>query len=187
MVAARRVGRSGRVIAFEPSPILLDILAYHKRVNRLRQAEIVGSAVSESDRDAVPFILLNGGLSFRNSLTIASDDAPYVTAAEKTIHQVSSVTLDRFVSQSGIVPDVIKIDVEGAEFLVLQGAERLLSRYHPDLILGVHSYWLPPSQTVDEIFEFLARHGYEIEKEHIVRFEGGYVADYLCIQRRTES
>ena len=72
------------------------------------------------------------------------------------------MTLDRFVFESGTIPELIKIDVEGAELLVVQGAERLLSRYHPLLILGVHSYWLPPSQTVDQIFELLERLGYEI-------------------------
>jgi FkbM family methyltransferase len=185
IAAAYRVGDSGRVVAFEASPVLLDVLYQHKRVNRLRQIEIVAKAVSNADADAVPFFLLNRGLSFRNSLTIGADDTPHVTAAEKTRHEVGSITLDRFVSDSGIVPGVIKIDVEGAELLVLQGAERLLAQYGPSLILGVHSYWLPRAQTVDQIFEFLNRYGYEIRDEHAVQFEGGYVADYLCAQRRT--
>jgi FkbM family methyltransferase len=185
MAAAYRVGDSGRVVAFEASPVLLDVLNQHKRVNRLRQIEIVAKAVSNADADAVPFFLVNRGLSFRNSLTIGADDTPHIAVAEKTRHEVGSVTLDRFVLDSGIVPGVIKIDVEGAELLVLQGAERLLARYRPYLILGVHSYWLPRSQTVGQIFEFLSRYGYQIEDEHAVQFEGGYVADYLCGQRRT--
>jgi FkbM family methyltransferase len=185
IAAAHRAGGSGRVVAFEPSPVLLDVLHHHKRVNRLRQVEIVAKAVSDTDADAVPFFLVNKGLSFRNSLTIGADDTSYVTVAEKTKHDVGSITLDRFVLDSGIVPEVIKIDVEGAELLVLQGAACLLARYSPYLIVGVHSYWLPRSQTVGQIFDFLTRYGYEIRDEHVVRFEGGYVADYLCTQRRT--
>jgi FkbM family methyltransferase len=154
-------------------------------VNRLGQIEIVAKAVSNADADAVPFFLVNSGLSFRNSLTIGADDTPHISVAEKTRYEVASTTLDRFVSDSGIIPNVIKIDVEGAELLVLQGAERLLARYRPYLILGVHSYWLPRSQTVGQIFEFLSRYEYRIEDEHAVQFEGGYVADYLCAQRRT--
>ncbi|MGH9581351.1 MAG: FkbM family methyltransferase, partial [Bryobacteraceae bacterium] len=91
------------------------------------------------------------------------------------------------VSSSGAVPYAVKIDVEGAELLVLQGAERLIARYRPDLILGVHPYWLPRSQTVEQIFHFLDRYEYEIKDEHIVRFEGGHVADYLCVHRRTRA
>jgi FkbM family methyltransferase len=185
LAAARCAGKAGRVVAFEACPVLLDILAHHKRANRLRQIEIVAKAVSNVDTDAVPFFLVNKGLSFRNSLTIGASDTPFIADAEKTTYQVGSITLDRFVSDSGIVPEVIKIDVEGAELLVLQGGERVLERYHPDLILGVHPYWLPRSQTVDQIFDFLKQHGYAIRNEHVVRFEGGYVADFLCVSGRT--
>ena len=173
------------MFAFEPSPILLDILLHHKQANRLPQMEVIARAVSDVDAESVPFFLLNKGLSFRNSLTIGPDDTPYVTAEEKTKYDVGSVTLDRFVADSRIVPDLVKIDVEGAELLVLQGAESLLARHHPALILGVHSYWLPRWQTVGQILDFLNRHQYQIEEEHVVPFEGGYIADYLCTQRRT--
>ncbi len=174
------------MVAFEPSPVLLDILLHHKQVNRLPQVEVVAKAVSDVDADSVPFFLVNRGLSFRNSLTIGPDDTPYVTAEEKTKYDVGSVTLDRFVEDSAIIPDVIKIDVEGAELLVLQGAESLLARHHPSLILGVHSYWLPRWQNVDQILDFVHRHQYQIEEEHMVSFEGGYVADYLCSHHRTK-
>jgi FkbM family methyltransferase len=185
IAAAHCAGKSGRVVAFEASPVLLDILAEHKGANRLRQIEIVGKAVSDADADAIPFFLVNKGLSFRNSLTIGPYNAPFIADAEKTTYEVGSITLDQFVSDSGIVPDVIKIDVEGAELLVLQGAERVLERYRPDLILGVHPYWLPQSQTVDQIFDFLKRYEYAITNGHVVRFEGGYVADFLCVSGRT--
>ncbi len=186
MAGARRVGQSGRVFAFEASPILLDILAHHKHVNRLPQLQIVRSAVSDTDRESVPFFLLNDGLSFRNSLTIGANDTPFVTVEEKTACQVNSVTLDRFVSDSGVLPDLIKIDVEGAELLVLQGAQRILARHKPALILGVHPYWLPPSQSPPQIFELLDSLDYEIKDQKVVPFQGGYVADYLCTQRRTK-
>lgn len=39
MVAARRTGRTGRVVAFEPSPSSIDFLRYHKRMNRITQME----------------------------------------------------------------------------------------------------------------------------------------------------
>lgn len=185
MVAAHRVGKSGRVVAFEPSPILADFLTYHKRVNQLRQIELVSKAVSDVNAESVPFILLNDGLSFRNSLTIGADDIPFVTSAEKTRDQVAAITLDRFVESTGSIPDVIKIDVEGAELLVLRGAEQVLRHYRPHLIIGVHPYWLPQYDTGGQIFDLLNRHKYEVNGEHVVPFEGGYVADYLCAPGRT--
>jgi FkbM family methyltransferase len=181
MLAAHCVGRSGRVVAFEPSPVLADILSYHKRVNRMQHVELVSKAVSDINAKHVPFFLVNGGLSFRNSLTIGADVTAYVSTSEKTRHEVDAITLDRFVESTGSTPHVIKIDVEGAELLVLRGAEQLLRRFRPHLIVGVHPYWLPRSQTVGEIFDLLRRrHGYQVKDRHVVLFEGGYVADYLC-------
>ncbi len=127
------------------------------------------------------FYLVNEGLSFRNSLTIGPEDTPYITPSQKIPFEVRSITLDCFCSESRVIPDLIKIDVEGAELLVLRGAERLLEEFHPALIVGVHPYWLPRSQKVEQIFEFLERHRYSVHQKHIVEFEDSYLADYLCI------
>jgi FkbM family methyltransferase len=180
MAAAYRVGSTGSAVAFEPSPPLVTILSYHKKVNRLAQMEIVPFAVSDADSLSTPFYLVNGGLSCRNSLTIGPSDTPHLTPLEKTLRPTRTITLDRYVLDSGRIPDLIKIDVEGGELLVLQGAEKLLSQHHPRLILGVHPFWLPRTQSVRQICALLDRHGYRTEEEVKVEFAGGYIADYLC-------
>jgi FkbM family methyltransferase len=179
IAAANCVGACGRVVAFEPSPVLLDILEYHKRVNRLRQLQIVPAAVSNIDDRAIPFYLINEGLSFRNSLTIGPDDTPYIDPENKLRINVSCTTLDSFVELSGIVPDLVKIDVEGAELLVLEGARHVLERHHPVLILGVHPYWLPRAHSVEQLFVMLEDLGYKIAAQHILHFDNSYLADYL--------
>ena len=51
--------------------------------------------------------------------------------------QIQTLSLDELVSSGGApLPDHIKIDVEGAEMLVLRGAERLLRECHPTLYLA---------------------------------------------------
>ena len=183
IAAAHRLGSAGTVVAFEPSPVLVDILAYHKRANRLKQMQIIQAAVSNRESVYEPFFLLNDGMSSRNSLTIGAKNVPHIDPDGKTLTRVRSVTLDGFVSSSGIVPDLIKIDVEGAELLVLQGAERLLASHHPVLIVGVHPFWLPASQTVEQILRFLVRLDYEVRDAHKIDFENSYLADYLCTHR----
>jgi FkbM family methyltransferase len=161
------------------------VLAYHKRLNRLDQMEIVAAAVTNVTDVPVPFVLVNGGLSFRNSLTTAADDVPYLALDAKSKIEVASVSLDNFCRQSGLIPNLIKIDVEGADLLVLQGAERILTECSPIVILGVHPYWLPKPQHPADIANFLHRHGYEIRDEHVVRFDDTYLADYLCTPTST--
>ncbi|MFC5863154.1 FkbM family methyltransferase [Acidicapsa dinghuensis] len=68
VAAARQTGRSGKVVAFEPSPVLLRFLRFHKQVNRLTQMEIVSKAVTREDSAVTPFILEGDGDSAMNSL-----------------------------------------------------------------------------------------------------------------------
>jgi FkbM family methyltransferase len=178
IIACDRVGSGGRVIAFEPSPPLVEILLFHKRANALRQLEIVAKAVSDINA-SVPFYLIHQGLSFRNSLTIGPDDTPYIKPEEKLVYEAASITLDHYYRDYGAIPDLVKIDVEGAELLVLRGAEELLKRHHPRLIVGIHPYWLPKGQSAGQILTLLEQFGYAIEEEHTVSFSGGVLSDYL--------
>jgi len=180
ITAAHQVGAHGRVLAFEPSPALLDVLTYHRRVNRLPQVQVVHTAVSDRDAGVAPFFLINSGLSSRNSLTIGPEDTPYVSPDEKLRIEVPCTTLDSFVLASGIVPDLVKIDVEGAELLVLEGAKRTLEAHHPALIIGVHPYWLPPAHSVEQLFAMLSNLDYKVQDQRILRFDNTYLADYLC-------
>lgn len=48
------------------------------------------------------------------------------------------ITIDDFVSELGITPTALSIDVEGSEFEVLKGAEWALKEYHPKIWLSLH-------------------------------------------------
>lgn len=87
--------------------------------------------------------------------------------------------LDSFCAREGLTPDVIKIDVEGAEGMVLRGAAEILRRFRPILVISTHPYWLPASESADELFEVLAGYGYHVKDSHVVRFEGYEIGDYV--------
>lgn len=180
--AARRVGRAGHVIAFEPSPILVDILRYHRQVNRLPQIIVVPKAVSDSDNEA-PFFLLNGGFSFRNSLTIGRDDVPFVRPEDKLRITVPTVTLDRYCAQHDLRPALVKIDVEGAELEVLEGCRKVLRQARPVIIVAVHPHWLPVGHSADQILKLLSDCDYSVEDSVMVPKFGYEVGDYLCVPR----
>ena len=179
MKAARHVGRNGRVVAFEPSPVLFDILQYHQRQNRLRQMTVVRSAISERDAPREKLYLLNKGFSSRNSLTIGATGLPFLDADEKSAVAVATMKLDSFCEAKGIVPDVIKIDVEGAEGMVLRGAGDVLRKFRPVLVISTHPYWLPAGETIEQLFDFLRRYGYETRDARVIDFEGYKIGDYL--------
>ena len=56
-------------------------------------------------------------------------------------------------------PDVIKIDVEGAEFEVLEGATRALTEFHPTIFLEIHG-----TQLHADCRAFLLAKGYQVDE-----------------------
>jgi hypothetical protein len=77
------------------------------------------------------------------------------TGGTREVRQVPAVTLDSLLERS--TPQLVKIDVEGAELLCLRGAERLLREVRPVLICEV------AEENADEAGAILHRHGYEMQ------------------------
>lgn len=122
-IAALRVGAAGRVVAFEPRPVNLRLLRGHVKVNRLDNVTVVGVGVGRetgSARFEEGTGSGTGKLSGSGALT------------------VPVVHLDGVVEEGYPAPDFIKIDVEGGELDVLEGARGLLERTRPRLLIGIH-------------------------------------------------
>jgi FkbM family methyltransferase len=180
---AKLTGPGGSVIAFEPSPPNLRTIDYHKRINKLKHLEIHQYAVCDVDQTHLPFFLLNAGDHSSNSLTFGRQEVPNLN---RELHQnqreieVKCVSIDGFARRNHHAPRLIKIDVEGAELLVLTGASQTLAEYRPIVILAVHPWWLPHGQTPDDIVSFLNGHGYVIKDKAGKLTRTLDYGDYLC-------
>lgn len=181
LVGCRCVGPGGRVVAFEPAPPLVQCLEYNKKVNRLRQMEVVKKAVTDEENRVVPLYVVSGGESFLNSVVDHRSGAGQGGERAKTTIQVETVTLDGFCERRGLWPDVVKIDVEGGELLVLRGSSRLLRERKAKFIVAAHPTWLPEGQTSGELFERFRRYGYEVKASQVVEYEGAEFGDYLLV------
>ncbi len=126
MVAAQLVGRTGEIVAFEPSPRNVHYLNCNMERNRIETVRVVPKAVD----GAVNMRTFNdSGGSGRGSLVETGDGI-----------QVEAITIDHFLEENpeSRLPDVIKIDVEGAEVGLLHGAGKLFERKRPVLFLSLH-------------------------------------------------
>ncbi|MBT9331594.1 FkbM family methyltransferase [Paracidobacterium acidisoli] len=179
IVAARKTGRAGRVVAFEPSPPSVEFLSYHKTVNRLSQLDIIPKAVTNRDDAGIPFYLVGDGNAFMNSLF--GTDTPEISARGKSVIEIETITLDTFSRQSGLIPHLIKIDAEGAEIWVCEGAKHLLAHNHPALIIAIHPLWLPEGQKIEDMFKLLSSFGYRIVDSDIYKYNGADFGDYLFV------
>lgn len=131
LCAAAQVGPQGRVIAFEPASGNLRYLRDHVLANGFAQVVVADSLVGAEEREAVEFLESTGdsGLNTR---------APRRLTADFVATMRRQVTLDGFCGERQIRPNIIKIDVEGAETDVLRGAIKTIADSRPHIVLSVH-------------------------------------------------
>lgn len=124
LMMAREVGAAGLVVAMEPSPHCIAAAVKNRELNGMHQIELVQAAVS----DRLGTLIFNEGENGNGQLNDG-------TGAGRRI-RVESVTIDSLADRFGI-PDVVFIDVEGAEFLALAGASRVIAS-GADFFVEVH-------------------------------------------------
>jgi FkbM family methyltransferase len=138
LIAARLVGKDGKIFAFEADPENAARLKEHIQKNALHQVEVVQVAVWSED-GYVRF-QRSSKFSSRNTGAVASaDDPTKMTMIEGEIIQVSSITLDNFVQAGNPPPHFVKVDVEGGEVSVLKGMKWVLQSQAPILLIEIHS------------------------------------------------
>jgi FkbM family methyltransferase len=123
LLASVLVGDAGKVHAFEPEPKNAEFLRRHLRINGRRNVTVQQAAVS--DRAGTARFAFGGGTGTGH-------------LGETGELEVRTLRLDDYCAEHGLAPAAIKIDVEGAEMSVLQGARETLARHRPVLFLSTH-------------------------------------------------
>jgi FkbM family methyltransferase len=144
LVAARLVGPSGRVIAFEPVPWCAEAVAANIALNGLDQAEVRAEAVGDASGRARLRVVGEASQSLLASLEQRAD------VAREEI-DVEVVALDDLVGAGTIPPpDVLKIDTEGAEILALEGMRETIAGHRPRIICEIHDTNAAFAELMDE-------------------------------------
>jgi FkbM family methyltransferase len=121
---------SGRIVAFEPNRWARAVLEHHVQLNGMNgRVTIVPGAVGRESGNATIYAAGADGMSRLN--------APNVAIADRAISmEVSVVSVDDYVRQSKVTPDVVMIDIEGFEIAALAGAKRLIQERRDLLIVA---------------------------------------------------
>jgi FkbM family methyltransferase len=128
---ARLIDREGRVVAFEAHPANAEVL--RDRFRRNRVVEVVNAAVGDGSADRLA--LYAGRHDNSTEWNVLGHDVEG-TPTRKVL-EVPAVSLDGWYPP-GAQLDFVKIDVEGAEGLVLAGMRRLLREARPVLAVEFH-------------------------------------------------
>lgn len=123
---------AGEVIIFEPMPVNVEKIKNLISLNPTLPLTLIEKAVSNHTGKTVFNIMLEDTMG-------KLEESPFQADAQ-ALHQLEVETdkLDHIVLNYP-EPDLIKIDVEGAEELVLKGGLELLKRKKPVLLIEVHS------------------------------------------------
>lgn len=154
----KRVGAAGRVIAIEPSERELRQLRENLRINGFADVEIIPSAIGARTGQAQLGIAELDHAGFNALGAVA---APWVKLVGRSA--VTVTTLD-VLAETRHWPriDLIKMDIEGSELDALRGAEALLARDRPLLLLEAEDESLAlRGASLAEFLAWLAAHNYE--------------------------
>lgn len=138
--------KNNRICAFDPSPRNCQFIQYIAGINNLHNVQIYQLGLSDKDE----ILSTNEGL----------EHCTFTPGDDKQSHKIQAVALDSLFDKH-IISNVsfIHIDVEGMEWNVLRGAERLLTAERPVVTYEIH---LTTDKFIDEIKTFLKRFDYKI-------------------------
>jgi FkbM family methyltransferase len=152
----RARGWAGQVHSFEPDPVNFELLRYNVEQNQLAD-HVVLHPVAVSSASGEELLIGAEGENSGNTLASTGEFAVDHSAAALIRRKVRVVALDDLLAELPRV-DFIKMDIQGAEPLALEGASRLLARDQPILAVEAVDGW-PSSQRVREL---LIERGYRV-------------------------
>jgi FkbM family methyltransferase len=162
LLLSRAVGSEGMVYAFEPFPDNVIFLRKHHQLNKLVNIIIEEYAISDA----------NGEVNFYcHHVSNYSGSIMRINGGDNhRILKVKTITLDHYVYQhNNHLPDLIKIDIEGAEYLALIGMQNIIKNKNPILLLALHG-----PDVFHKCCNFLKKfnyHIYDLDGQLIVNYE----------------
>jgi FkbM family methyltransferase len=143
VIAARLVGPDGRVVAIEPSPAAVSALRHNVTLNSFTNVEVHTLALSDTSGTGT---FAEGGKLVWGQVTSKDGGAE---------GNVVLTTLDELVLRHDLRPNVVKMDIEGAETDALRGASETLESIRPIVLCETHN-------TLPDVGRILSEHDYDV-------------------------
>ncbi|HUZ60247.1 MAG TPA: FkbM family methyltransferase [Hanamia sp.] len=155
---AKKISKSGNVFSFEPSPYNFKQANKNISLNNFSNIKLINRGLGDKNETA---FLYNVNPNNRGMLRLLPEDDQSKSYEKE---KVEIDTLDSTMQKFSIAkPDFIKIDVEGFEYKVLQGAHETLSKFKPTLFIElVDNNLREQKSTAKELIQYLKLLNYKI-------------------------
>ncbi len=161
----------GVTIAFEPVPVNVEVIKNHLKANNIENVMVEELAISNCSGEVIFAIEDTNANSHMKDINIT-----HANSNPNDEIRVRSITLDEYVIKQKIKPDLIKIDVEGAEMKVLDGGENTFQNVRPISIVSTHS----------DILNVNCREFFQIRNYDVTTLEG-FEHELICIPKRLKT
>lgn len=164
------------VFAFECNPSAIEIckdnLHGHERVHLYEQAVW-------DEEGTISFYPVINGNTGASSCFVAIDDYPYETPYEQEEIVVPSIRLENWFEKEGCFPELICIDLQGAELRALKGMGEIPSSVKYIITEGQTKPMYEGVNLIPEIEEYLEEFGFSIRADKLVN---PYFGDFLFVR-----
>ncbi len=155
------ISKNAKFFSFEPGNENSKYLKLHLNKNNIKNVVVVQKLVGQYDKKNVSFYEsseptgMNSIISFKKNFLLTKKD---------------QISLDSFVEENKIKPDLIKLDAEGSEIFILKGAKKILKKYKPKIFLSIHKkHFQLLGLNEEDLLKIIKEIGYKIKdsKENI--------------------
>jgi len=122
LIAAKLVGKDGKVFAFEPDPNNFLLLKKNVKLNNYQNVTLVNKAISDKSKNIKLYLSKNN----------FGDHRIYKSSENRESINIKCIRLDDYFKKINQRVDIIKMDIQGAEWAAIKGMQSLL-RKNPNI------------------------------------------------------
>jgi len=154
LIFAKLVGPKGKVFAFEPDPENFALLNKNIKINEYKNVVLINKAVSNETGEIKLYL---------NEYNKANHQI-YPSKNHRKSILIQTTRLDDFFKDYKGKIDFVKIDIEGAEYLAIQGMSNLLNKNkNIKIITEFYPCWLENFNVKsEEYLKLLSKHGFKL-------------------------
>ena len=170
-ILAKKMKPESVIYSFEPAPLSYKYLADTARVQKGNAKIIPVNLAISNNSDKLHFT--NDGNSCTNHIADAN---------ETNTVSVDCITIDAWCAKNNVLPEVMKIDIEGAEFWALEGMKATLKNNNIKVLLEIHQGYLTGHKITGAMFgKVIEEIGYRVFSSTGMELAGDQILKYSCV------